>query len=235
MKRSSIVGRTGPRFTSSFRSTREGCSDEASTTALNDREVFNMNEFRNNERDDVIVCFDCGSSDIVKEMKQQVFQYGSGESAVDLIAKMPVYTCKTCGYQFAGPEADDARHDAVCRHLGVLTPEEIASIRESTGLSRAQFAERTRIGIASLKRWETGVLIQNAANDELIYLMSFPENVERLQLRRHSEPMLAMRKSCRRFGVFAHFPALEREGELEKCMQEATRIQRRGCVLAPVA
>lgn len=160
-----------------------------SITALSDREGREMNEFRNDGCDDKVVCFDCGSSDVAKALQQQVFQYGNGEDAVELTAEMPVFTCKVCGFQFAGPEADEARHEAVCRHLRVLTPQEIVLIREHTGLSQAQFAKCTRIGIASLKRWETGVVIQNAANDELIYLMTFPENIQRLNQRSRGEPL----------------------------------------------
>jgi putative zinc finger/helix-turn-helix YgiT family protein len=152
---------------------------------LSDREDFEMSTMRNDGHDETVVCFDCGSSDVAKALQQQTFQYGNGESAVNLTAEMPVYTCKTCGYQFAGPEADDARHEAVCRYLGVLTPAEISAVRESTGLSRIQFAECTGVGIASLKRWETGILIQNAANDQLIYLMTFPDNIIRLKRRDH--------------------------------------------------
>jgi putative zinc finger/helix-turn-helix YgiT family protein len=142
-----------------------------------------MSQIPENGNNEAVVCFDCGSSDVVRTLERQVFQYGSGESAIDLTAEMPVYTCNSCGYQFAGPEADDARHEAVCRYLGVLTPPEIISIRQSTGLSRAEFCELTRVGIASLKRWETGNLIQNAANDELLFLMGFSENVQRLRSR----------------------------------------------------
>ena len=148
-----------------------------------------MDEFRNDGCEDKVVCFDCGSSDVAKAFQRQVFQYGNGENAVELTAEMPVFTCKACGYQFAGPEADEARHEAVCRHLGLLTPQEIVSIREQAGLSQAQFAKCTRIGIASLKRWETGAVTQNAANDELIYLMTFPDNIERLEQRSRKEPL----------------------------------------------
>ena len=142
-----------------------------------------MNNNHGNEQDERVVCFDCGSSDVAKAIRQQKFQYGEGESAVELSAEMAVYTCKECGYQFAGADADEARHESVCRYLGVLTPSEIVAIRESTGLSRAEFCDLTRIGIASLKRWETGSLIQNAANDELLFLAAFPENVKRLRER----------------------------------------------------
>jgi DNA-binding transcriptional regulator YiaG len=150
-----------------------------------------MNELRTAGTgfDETVACFNCGSADVNRTWERQTFQYGSGESAVGLTAEVLVNTCKSCGFQFAGPEADEARHEAVCRYLGVLTPREIAAIREQTSLSRLEFCERTRIGIASLKRWETGALVQNAANDELIYLMAFPENVVRLRDRDRSQPL----------------------------------------------
>lgn len=148
-----------------------------------------MDEIRPDECDANESCFNCGSSKVERAWRRQGFQYGNGESAVELTAEVPVYKCLSCGYEFAGPEAEDARHEAVCRHLGVLTPQEILAIRDQNGLTRAQFAQCTRIGIASLKRWEAGMLVQNAANDELIYLMAFPDNVVRLQKRDHSQPI----------------------------------------------
>jgi putative zinc finger/helix-turn-helix YgiT family protein len=150
---------------------------------------MNPNGSRIDPQSEVQVCFNCGSSPVLKSWQKQIFQYGSGESAAELVANVPVFTCSTCGFQFAGPEAEELRHEAVCRHVGVLTPSEIATIRERIGLGRNQFAERTGIGIASLKRWESGALIQNVANDALIYLMAFPDNLPRLTQRERNKPL----------------------------------------------
>jgi len=57
------------------------------------------------------------------------------------------------------------------------------ALRKRYNLTRAEFASLTRFGEASLARWETGQLIQNAANDQLLYLLSIESNVERLQKR----------------------------------------------------
>ena len=142
---------------------------------------MNWDETRMETHEEHASCFNCGSLNVNKAWKNQHFQYGSGESAVELSAEMPVYTCQECAFEFGGVEAEEIRHEAVCRHLGLLAPREIVAIRKSMGLSRMQFAEIAGVGIASLKRWETGTLIQNAANDQLIYLMTFPKNVERLK------------------------------------------------------
>jgi DNA-binding transcriptional regulator YiaG len=64
-----------------------------------------------------------------------------------------------------------------------MTPREVEGIRTRLGMTRAAFAELTRLGEASLARWEKGLLIQNPGNDQLLYLLQFPENVKRLRSR----------------------------------------------------
>ena len=128
-------------------------------------------------------CASCGASSVGTEMVVEEFAYGTGEDSVQLRATVPMRTCRECGFQFTDHHAEDARHDAVCRHLGVMTPREVEAVRTRLGMTRAAFAEITRLGEASLARWEKGLLIQNPANDQLLYLLRFPENVERLRSR----------------------------------------------------
>ena len=75
-------------------------------------------------------------------------------------------------------------HETVCRHLGVQTPVEVLAIRQKYNMSRPGFAELTRLGEATLGRWERGALIQNAANDQFLYLLRFADNIDRLRARR---------------------------------------------------
>ena len=128
-------------------------------------------------------CASCGASSVGTEMVLEEFAYGTGEDSVQLSATVPLRTCRDCGFQFTDHHAEDARHDAVCRHLGVMTPREVEAVRARLGMTRAAFADLTRLGEASLARWEKGLLIQNPANDQLLYLLRFPENVERLRSR----------------------------------------------------
>jgi transcriptional regulator with XRE-family HTH domain len=65
----------------------------------------------------------------------------------------------------------------------VLTSDEIRHIREEYGFSRAEFARLTRLGEATLNRWENGILVQNLAYDRYLRLLCFPENVRRLQIK----------------------------------------------------
>lgn len=128
-------------------------------------------------------CPVCESANVKFTFEAQELLYDVGKDAVKLTAEVHVGTCTECGFQFTGESAEIARHESVCRHHKVMTPNEIRTCRESYGLKRAAFATLTRLGSASLARWETGQLIQNAANDSLLFLMKFPENLARLKHR----------------------------------------------------
>jgi putative zinc finger/helix-turn-helix YgiT family protein len=144
------------------------------------KERKNVTEFPSVQR---IECPICGSANAQTTIETEKFTYGSEPEAVELNAQVPVRTCLECSFQFTDGAAEDARHVAVCRHLGIMTPEEIVMLRKRYGLSRAEFAQLTRIGEASLARWENGQLTQNAANDQLLYLLTFPGNIDRLRER----------------------------------------------------
>lgn len=129
-------------------------------------------------------CPECGSKRIATEVVDHRFPYGQEDSAVELSARIPVRRCDECGDQFLDDEAEDLMHEAVCRHLRVMTPSEVRRIRQQCGgLSRAEFARVTRLGEATIGRWERGELIQNAAYDQLLHLLTFPENLIRLRQR----------------------------------------------------
>ena len=73
------------------------------------------------------------------------FTYGGGPNAVQLKATIPFHRCADCTFEYTDSAAEDIRHEAVCRHLGLMGPAEILDLRNSYGLSRAEFAEATRI------------------------------------------------------------------------------------------
>jgi len=125
-------------------------------------------------------CPSCGRDGVKTTLEEETFGYGVEPNAVSLSCTIPVRTCTACGYRFTDAAAEERRHEAVCRHLQVMTPAEVMQLRKRYGLSRADFGRLTRIGEASVARWETGVFIQNAGYDSLLYLLRFSENVDRL-------------------------------------------------------
>lgn len=132
----------------------------------------------------VFECPNCGSMRVETRSVRDRFQYGSGTKSVELEALVPLRKCADCEFEFTDSETEDLRQEAVCEHLGVMTPAQITALRKKYDLTRADLAEITRIGEASLARWETGELIQNPANDQYLFLLSFPENLHRLESRR---------------------------------------------------
>ena len=134
-------------------------------------------------RDSSLICVECGSAGVSEQIKEQSFAYGPEGAQVVLTASMPVLTCSVCGYEYFDERGEAARHAAVCRHLGVHTPEEIRIVREDLQCTRAEFCQLTGFGSASLQRWESGLLAPSVSNDKLIYLLRYPDNVERLRRR----------------------------------------------------
>lgn len=79
--------------------------------------------------DDEMTCAACGGSNLSRSKELEEFEYGAGESAVSLSASVVVHSCIDCDFEFTGPSAEVARHQAVCRHLGIMTPAEVSGIQ----------------------------------------------------------------------------------------------------------
>lgn len=120
-------------------------------------------------------CPECGGA-VHTETHDQAFPYGDGDDFVELTAAVPLCVCDACGFEYYDERAEVLRHEAVCQHLGVLTPTAIRNLREGYRLSRQQFARLTKLGEATIARWERGELIQNGANDMYLRLVALPSN-----------------------------------------------------------
>ncbi len=126
-----------------------------------------------------IRCPDCDGVATTRRHRH-VFSYGRGGSAAELAVELPVRHCGACGFEFLDEEGEQLKHEAVCRHLGVLAPREVREIRRLQGMTRAAFAAVTGLGEASLGRWETGAGIQSHANDRYLRLLAQPGGISRL-------------------------------------------------------
>lgn len=135
------------------------------------------------DKDGVFVCADCGSSNIETFEEDYKFPYGIGEDRIELTARIPIRKCGNCGFRYRDCIADDICHEAVCQHLGVMTPAKIRALRELHGLTQAEFSEVTKLGEATLSRWERGVVIQNQAYDNYLYLLAFSKNFDKVRER----------------------------------------------------
>jgi putative zinc finger/helix-turn-helix YgiT family protein len=144
--------------------------------------VDQMNERYNMKKDeeDILVCPACESNDVKTELREHIFDYGAGEDAVELKTQVPVRVCGSCKCEYMDFEADEACHEAICLHKKVMTPSQIKALRDFHSYTQGQFSKITRLGEATLSRWERGTVIQNGAYDNFLYLLGFNENIERL-------------------------------------------------------
>lgn len=139
--------------------------------------------------DSDLICPQCGAESITTLWHHDTFNYGSGDTAATLHVDLPVRRCEACDFEFLDHEGELLRHEAVCRHLGVLTPTEVQAIRKRHGMTRAAFAQVTGLGAATLNRWENGAVVQNLANDRYLRLIAVPECMAALQrLTRVADP-----------------------------------------------
>lgn len=140
-------------------------------------------------------------------MQDITFDYGAGDTAVQLSAEVPVYHCANCDIQILNYRAEEIKHNTLCEHFGVLNPSSIVQLRKSYGMSRAEFARILGVGEASLNRWEKGINIQNYANDRYLRLLQDPDTMARLK-KLVVEQSDSMKKQATRFACLALSSAL---------------------------
>ena len=102
-------------------------------------------------------------------VRRKVEQEFRGET---LEVEAPAMRCHHCGFEIAVPGSLDALRlataDAYRQRHGLLTSEQIVSRRTAIGKSQRDFAEYTGVGVASLQRWEKGLVVQDKGSDLLI-------------------------------------------------------------------
>ena len=162
-------------------------------------------------------CPDCDGT-FERQWEDTNIPYGAGQDAADIPVRLPLYTCVGCGLQTLDEEGHRLEHEAVCRHLGILSPREIKSIRESHGMTRDEFAEMTGIGESSLGRWERALNMQSLAYDKLLRLLQRPAIFSLLQ-----KGLLTTRDAQARTSNVIIFPNIPNE-DRELTQVEATNF-----------
>jgi len=129
-------------------------------------------------------CPVCGTGTAKKvERKDYPARY-NGEPVE--VPSVEVFRCADCGEEFLTSEQarvlSVAVKNEVRKKLGLLSPEQITSIREKAGLTQAQLEERLGLGPKVVVRWESGKVIQGKAADTVLRLIERePELVKDLQ------------------------------------------------------
>lgn len=155
--------------------------DKMTGNIMNKDKIEKLESTREQE---MFVCPDCESKNIRTSQEEYKFTYGVGSNAVNLSANVPVSICSDCGFKFLDAIGEELCHNAICQYLGLMKPSQIKGLRDLYKLTQAEFAEITRLGQATLSRWERGTIIQNEAYDNYLYLLGFEDNMNRIRNRR---------------------------------------------------
>ena len=92
---------------------------------------------------------------------------------MEIPCQVEAYVCPECGLEAGTVDSTGAIQQELAevfrKRTGLLTGEEIKSLRKKRGLTQQELADRLKIGVASIKRWETG-LIQSKSLDHALRL-----------------------------------------------------------------
>jgi len=112
-------------------------------------------------------CFQCEKGKMVSQLTEMTAQVRGEEVPV----RTEAMVCNRCRFQVLTDEQSNAytiaSADAYREKHNLLTTKELKEVRERLGMSFRTFANFLRVSEASPKRWEAG-LVQDEAMDELI-------------------------------------------------------------------
>jgi len=92
------------------------------------------------------------------------------------VSDLPVQKCRDCEKVFFSNDSDEKISDALREQLGLLKPSEIRESRAKLDLTQRELAAHLGTAEETISRWETGLLIQSRAMDNLLRLyFALPE------------------------------------------------------------
>jgi len=106
-----------------------------------------------------------------KSTQKDAVEKSAQYKGIDVRYTATLHRCIACGLEMADVDEAAAMQerlaDAYRRKAGLLSSAEIRRLRQQKRLSQQALADELQIGIASIKRWETGV-VQSRAMDNLL-------------------------------------------------------------------
>ena len=116
-------------------------------------------------------CPECGTT--MRERREELAHSVNGEEV--RVPEIPHLRCPSCGeVVLRFDEARQLRERAFARYReqnGLLSAEEILTIRERLGMTQSMFARLLRLGANTISRWEAGRTVQTASLDVLLRLI----------------------------------------------------------------
>ncbi len=124
------------------------------------------------------VCLHCENT----EFEEREITANPKTKGEDIKVKAKAFVCTNCGFESMDSKQMNALRksgvDEYRRQKGLLTSSDIKKFRKDLELSQEDFAAYIKVGVASLKRWEASILVQDAGSDDLIRLKCSPDEAK---------------------------------------------------------
>ena len=116
-------------------------------------------------------CFECGAKEVYPKATDYTSTRKHDERVYTIrIPDLALPTCRKCGAQLFTAGADDRIIEAMRVAADLLTPPEICKQRGRLQMTQEQLADLLGVPRDTLSRWESGVMIQSRAMDNLLRL-----------------------------------------------------------------
>lgn len=134
-------------------------------------------------------CPICGAEGLKKTVGTETFEYKGQEIS---IPDYMTYVCPGCQEAIVDPEtlkkSGKLLKDFQRKVDGLLTGQQIKTIRQKLGLTQEQMSEIVGGGLKSLARYESGQICQSKAMDNLLRILdAYPEMLN--VIRKKEEPL----------------------------------------------
>jgi DNA-binding transcriptional regulator YiaG len=122
-------------------------------------------------------CHECGKEFIhrIAPPRRVRMRYEGSPQDV-LVEHLPEWHCAGCNVSITDGESDEAFQNALRKHIGLLSPQQIKAGLKELDISQDRFAERLGCAAESVSRWLNGAVLQSRAYDRLMRIyFHFPE------------------------------------------------------------
>ena len=139
-------------------------------------------------------CLECGCDMVLSN--DPITEVYRGESIV--VEGIEHYVCPKCGeYAVSAESSKKLSHEIVCEYAktqGLLTPDQIAAVRQKTGLSQSDFQKMIGVTGVTVSRWETGKAQQSKLADNFLRVIDkfgcvAPELMQRAEVGRYAKTL----------------------------------------------
>jgi DNA-binding transcriptional regulator YiaG len=114
-------------------------------------------------------CFQCGGECEKRIAPPHAYKmkYDGGTHEV-LVDNMPEWHCRDCDVSVVDEESDSFLQDALRKHIGLLSPNQIRAGLKKLRTSQDKFAEQLGCAAESVSRWLNGAVLQSRTYDRFM-------------------------------------------------------------------